>query len=423
MFYIILQIPLSFSGVIGYNGLRNKAGGENLTALEIILEILGWIAKIITGYTAIMSIFFLLPRKKYAPASPKTRFAVLIPARNEENVIGTLVESLQKQDYPSELYDIIVIPNNCTDDTEGVALRAGAKVLQCPGKVKTKGQVLHKIFRILSGQYDAYCVLDADNVVNTHFLSAMNDAIAAGAKVAKSRQCALNPYDNWVSGAYDLYFQSINLLYSRARAPFRLSAKLVGTGFMVTDSLLQKLGGWNTKTLTEDIEFACLSAMAGERVYYVPDAVNYDEEPTSFALSMRQRHRWSAGVQSVANHYALRLFFMRPSWLRWDLAIHILAIYAQLIALLPVLYSLVTQGLVGALITLGVALGGFVLGGIAMGLLLCLTAGRDLKKQWRAVLLYPIYLGSWYPLHVWALFAKPRTWKPIAHGNAKIRQK
>lgn len=393
-----------------------------MAALDIIIEILGWITKIIAGYTAVMSIFFLLPKKRYAPVPARTRFAVLIPARNEENVIGALVESLQKQDYPRELFDILVIPNNCTDDTEGAALRAGAKVLQCPGKVRTKGQVLHKILQMLSGQYDAYCVLDADNLVNTHFLSAMNDAIAAGAKVAKSRQCALNPYDNWVSGMYDLYFQSINLLYSRAREPFGLSAKLVGTGFVVTDSLLQQLGGWNTKTLTEDIEFACMSAMAGERVCYVPDAINYDEEPTSLAVSMRQRHRWSAGVQSVANRYVHRLIFSRPSWLKWDLAIHIFAIYSQLLALIPVLYGLIAAGFTQALISLGLALGGFIISGIALGLFLCLTAGRSLRKQWRAVVLYPIYLGSWYPLHIWALLHKPKDWKPIAHGNAKSRK-
>ena len=394
-----------------------------MAVLDIVIEILGWIAKILTGYTAVMSIFFLLPRKRYASVPAKTRFAVLIPSRNEENVIGALVRSLQNQDYPQELFDIIVIPNNCTDDTEGAALRAGAKIMHYPGKVRTKGQVLHKVLKLLAGQYDAYCVLDADNLVNNHFLSAMNDAIAAGAKVAKSRQCALNPYDNWVSGMYDLYFQSINLLYSRSRESFGLSAKLIGTGFMVTDAFLQKLGGWNTKTLTEDIEFACMSAMAGERVYYVPDAVNYDEEPTSFAVSMYQRHRWSAGVQSVANHYAHKLLFMRPSWLRWDLAIHILAIYAQLLALIPVLYSLITQGIVASLTTLGVALGGFVVSGMLLGLFLCLTAGRDLKRQWRAVVLYPLYLGSWYPLHIWALFSKPKIWKPIAHGNAKFRKK
>ena len=156
--------------------------------LDVIVTILDWLAKLLIGYTTIMSIFCLLPRKKYPTAQPKTRFAVLIPARNEENVIVSLIKSLQAQDYPKALFDIFVIPNNCTDDTEGAALKSGAKILQCTAPVSTKGEVLHQILGSLQGQYDAYCVFDADNVVDSQFLSRMNDAVAAGAKVAKSRQ-------------------------------------------------------------------------------------------------------------------------------------------------------------------------------------------------------------------------------------------
>ncbi len=386
--------------------------------LDIVISIFGWIAKILVGYTTVMGIFCLLPKKKYPKAPSKTKFAVLLPARNEENVIGTVVQSLQAQAYPKELYDIFVIPNNCTDDTEGAALKAGAKILHCTAPVSTKGEVLHQILNILQGQYDAYCVFDADNVVDARFLAGMNDAIAAGAKVAKSRQCALNPYDNWVSGGYDLYFQSLNLLHSKARMWFPLSAKLIGTGFMVTDSLLARMGGWNTKTLTEDIEFAVQSALAGEKVYYVPDALTYDEEPLSFSVSMRQRRRWSAGVQSVANRYTGKLLFSAPSWLRLDLMFHVNMIYAQLLALIPILYGAVKMPFSSAVYTLLCSFAGFAAGGIVMGLLLSLTAKRSPKKQWKAILLYPVYLASWYPLHIWALFSKPKTWKHIPHGTA-----
>jgi len=389
--------------------------------LDAFVDILGWIAKILTGYTVLMGVFFLLPRKRYPRSSPKTKFAVLIPARNEENVIGTIIKSLLVQDYPQELFDILVIPNNCADHTEKAALQAGAQIIHCTSLVSTKGEVLHQILGQLKGKYDAYCVFDADNIVDAQFLSRMNDAIAAGAKVAKSRQCALNPYDNWVSGGYDLYFQSINLLHSRARMAFPLSAKLIGTGFMVTDSLLEKMDGWNTVTLTEDIEFACLSAMAGEKVYFVPDALTYDEEPLSFVVSMRQRRRWSAGVQSVANRYTWKLLCRRPSWLRWDLAAHINMIYAQLIALIPIVYGALKMPFASAAYTLLYSFVGFVAGGILMGLFLSLTAKRDPKKQWKAILMYPVYLASWYPLHFWALFAKPKTWKHIPHGTAKNR--
>lgn len=387
--------------------------------LETIINILAIFVEILTGYTALMGVFCLLPKKQYPVAPKKTRFAVLIPARNEAQVIERLIRSLQKQNYPSHLYDILVIPNNCTDDTAKAALDAGAKVMYCTGPTSTKGEVLHQIFAQLMGRYDAYCVFDADNVVDPNFLASMNDAIAAGVKVAKSRQCALNPYDNWVSGSYDLYFQSINLLHSRARANFPLSAKLVGTGFMVTDSLLQSMDGWNTQTLTEDLELAVQCAMMGEKVYFVPDALTYDEEPVSFAVSMRQRRRWSAGVQSVANRYTGRLLCKRPNWLRWDLASHINMIYVQLLAIIPLLYGLISLTINQAVESLLISCTGFIAGGIVMALFLSVTARRSLRKNWKTILLYPLFLASWYPLHIWALFSKPKTWKPIVHGTAK----
>ena len=390
--------------------------------LDIFMEILGFILKVLTGYTAVLGLCFLLPRKKYTAAPPKTRFAVLIPARNEEAVIATLISSLQEQEYPESLYDIYVIPNNCTDDTEAAACRAGARILHCTAPVSTKGEVLHQVFEQLMGKYDAYCVFDADNVVDPAFLARMNDVVVAGGQVAKSRQCALNPYENWVSGCYDLYFQSINLLHSRARMPFPLSAKLIGTGFMVTDSLMRQMGGWNTETLTEDIELAAQCAMLGHRVYYVPEALTYDEEPLSFAVSMRQRRRWSAGVQSVANRYTGKLLKMRPTWLRWDLASHINMIYVQLLALIPVLYGLVSLSLPKLVMSLGLSIWGFWAGSMVMGLFLSFSARRNPLKQWRSIVLYPLFLASWYPLHIWALFSKPKGWKPIIHGTSSIRR-
>ena len=114
--------------------------------------------------------FFLLPRRKIPRAEARTRFAVLLAARNEEAVIGRTVQQLLDQHYPRELFDVYVIPNNCTDDTEGVARRAGAQILPCLGTVRNKGDALHGAFAALKqAGYDAYCVFDADNLVDPDF--------------------------------------------------------------------------------------------------------------------------------------------------------------------------------------------------------------------------------------------------------------
>lgn len=386
--------------------------------MDLMIGILSWFCKILTFYTAAMGVFFLLPRRKHPQAASKTRFAVVIPARNEEAVIETIVKSLYRQSYPGELFDVYVVPNNCTDGTEAAARRAGARILTCRSAVYCKGDVLHDVFDQLRGHYDAYCVFDADNVVAPGFLARMNDAVCAGAHAAKSRQVALNPYDSWVAGCYDLYFANCNLLYSRPRERLGLNAKLVGTGFMITDDLLRRMGGWNTVTLTEDTELAAQCAILGERVHYVPDALTYDEQPLDFSLSLRQRRRWSAGVLRTAARYIPRLL-ARPTALRLDYAVFLAMIPVQLLAIIPVLWGMIGMDLTGILTTLAVSLASFSGGAVAMGLLLAIVNRRDLRKMWKSIVLYPVFLASWYPLHFISLFAGPKAWHPIPHGAAR----
>lgn len=387
--------------------------------MDRFIDILALVLKILTMYSAIIGACFILPRRKKKAAPPKTRFAVLIPARNEENVITGLIDCLYRQNYPRDKFHIYVIPNNCTDNTELAARMAGAGILHCTCPVKTKGDVLHQIFAQLKGQYDAYCVFDADNLVHPDFLARMNDAVADGAKAAKSRQVASNPYDAWIAGCYDIYFENFNLMFNRPRASLGLNAKLIGTGFMITDSLLEQLGGWNTCTLTEDMEFAAQCAEAGVRIHYVPEAVNYDEQPTTFRASLRQRRRWSAGVMQTANLYIPRLVAKRPKWLRLDMAATLVMIYVQLLAAIPAVYSLWDLPLIMIARTLAVSLAGFWLGTSALALLLTLTNRRDPRKMWKSILLYPLFVASWYPLHIVSLFAKPKTWQPILHKGVK----
>lgn len=390
--------------------------------MDLLIELLSTLLKIPTLYMALTGTCFLLPRKKYPAAVRSTRFAVLIPARNEEKVIGNLIRNLQQQNYPREKFDIFVIPNNCTDATESAARQAGAGILHCPLPVRTKGEVLHQIFDQLQGQYDAYCVFDADNLVHPDFLARMNDAIAAGARIAKSRQIASNPYESWISGCYDIYFQNFNLLYNRPRASLKLNAKLIGTGFMITDGLLAEMGGWNTCTLTEDMEFAAQCAQRGVQIHYVPEALNYDEQPTSFQASMRQRRRWSAGVQSVANRYVLKLLAAKPKWQRIDMAINLMMIYVQLLVFIPMLWALVGMAPVEIGKTLLLSLAGFWASMTATGFFLTVTNGRSVRKMWKSILLYPLFMASWYPLHILSLFTKPKTWKPIAHKGSQLEQ-
>ena len=242
--------------------------------LDTLILILTLLLKAASLWFLAVALFGLRKPKRYAVCAPRTRFACLVAARNEEAVIGALVESLKKQDYPDALYDIFVIPNNCTDDTEAAALCAGAKIFRCFEPVRCKGDALHEaVAWLLPQRYDAFCVLDADNVADEQFLARMNDAFCAGAQVCKGVMRAKNPYDSWLSGCYGLYFTLFDTFFSRARMSCGLSSKLVGTGFAVHRAVLERFGGWNTSTIAEDAEFAaqcaansaCASALSPAR--------------------------------------------------------------------------------------------------------------------------------------------------------------
>ena len=389
--------------------------------LDTILFVLSLSLKIFTLYFAAVAVFALRRRKRFPRSAPQTRFAVVVAARNEEAVIGNLVCSVLSQEYPEALRDVYVVPNNCTDFTETAAAAAGAEIIHCLGPVSSKGDALHQAFaQLLPKGYDAFLVFDADNVLAPDYLSRMNDAFASGAQVCKSRTRAQNPTASGVAGCYGLYNVIFDLIWNRARAACGLSAKLVGTGFGFRREVLEHLGGWNTSTIAEDAEFAAQCAGAGYRVCWVPDALNYDEEPNSFRLSLRQRKRWCSGVMQVAKQEVGRLWrtgVPRPA-LRWDITMFLLAPFTQaasgLLLLLGILAGVLTgdaTGLVVALCSLGL----YCVGGMALGVLLCLLGGYGLQGMTKTIVLFPVFMASWLPLQVISLFRDTKQWYAVLY--------
>ncbi|MDE6998318.1 MAG: glycosyltransferase [Oscillospiraceae bacterium] len=399
-----------------------------MALIHYILLTLSFSLKIFTLYFAVVAVFALLRRRSYPAAAPQTRFAVVIAARNEETVIGNLIYSLLNQDYPAELLDVYVVPNNCTDFTEAAAAAAGAKILHCLGPVSSKGDALHQAFaQLMPLGYDAFLVFDADNVLEPDYLARMNDAFASGAMVCKSQTRAGNPSASAVAGCYGLYNVCFELIWNRPRAACGLSAKLVGTGFGFRREVLERLGGWNTSTIAEDAEFAAQCAKAGIRVSWVPDAVNYDEEPTSFRVSLRQRYRWCSGVMQVAKQNVGKLWrsgVPRPM-LRWDMTMFMLAPFTQAVSGLLLAASVaagILNGSAAAAIAALCGLGLYCVGGMALGVVLCVLGGYALQGMTKSILFFPVFMASWLPLQIVSLFRDNTQWRQVTHqGQGTLR--
>ena len=196
-------------------------------------------------YFFIIGFFGLVVFKEKKITTPEKKFACLIAAHNEQAVVAHLVKNLQEMDYPKELYDIYVIADNCTDNTAQVSREAGAIVCErFDPERKTKGYALDWMFaklfdmeKDMDKPYDAVCIFDADNLVHPRFLMEMNHHLMKGAKIVQGFLDAKNPYDNWISGSYMIFYLFQNVFFNHARRVFNLSASINGRNlFLASDS-------------------------------------------------------------------------------------------------------------------------------------------------------------------------------------------
>ena len=399
-----------------------------LTALMVVSGLIWLVITLWGGYYLLTGLMSWRRPMDYGWHPARTRFAILIAARNEELVIGPLINSLLTQDYPSELYDVWVIPNNCTDNTALAAQNFGAKVLECTVPVRSKGEVLRFAYQRLHGrQYDAYCVFDADNLVDRRFLSEMNNAYRAGARVAQGYRDSKNPFDTVISGSYSIYYWMMDRFHNGGKTGLGLSALVNGTGFMISAQTLEQMGGWHTQTISEDLEITAQCILAGEKVHWVPKAITYDEQPLDYALSVKQRRRWTSGTVQVARLYmgrTLQAFGSRGGMPLLDLAATLLIPAYQAAALLNlVLISLSAcldcyklsqvPGTFLLAVVLNLAL--TALGSTLAACLVLTVEGKWDRRMVKSVAFYWLFLLSWLPITLESFVKKTTVWEEIRH--------
>lgn len=388
-------------------------------------------------YYLVIGFWGYTKHNKYTPKKPKHRIAAVIAARNEEAVIGNLIESLHQQDYPSELMDIYVIPNNCTDDTEGAALAMGAKIMKCTAEVKSKGAALSQFFDHVFATndiYDAFCVFDADNVVEKHFFSSMNNVLCSGEKIAQGYRDSKNPHDSWISGCQSVFYWTLNRFLNLARHKLGWSATLNGTGFMMHADIIKK-EGFKTFSLTEDIEFTTQCICKGYRVAWVPEAVTFDEHPLTFEQSWSQRKRWSTGTIQCFNRYSKELFdcvVKDKNRCALDMIMFLISPFMQVLTCMYTICSFIILGMLfistsiwsdALTVAFLFAIGGVILSVFFTSLVLYLEGKKMRQVNNISIFSFWFYLASWIPINVLCLIKPIDVWEPIEHTKSvKISQ-
>ena len=398
--------------------------------LEKIIYILGFAFLFYVGYYLITSIGIFKKRKKVTNNNDdkKNFFAVIIAARNEENVIGKLIDSLKKQSYPSEYFDIYVIVNNCTDNTAIEAKKAGAKVISCTEKVSTKGEVLKYTFDLFkdNNKIDAYAIFDADNIVHHDFLAKMNDMINSGYSVAQGFRDTKNISDNWLTSSYAILYYFQSLFLNESRYNMGRSSFLNGTGFVIKKEVIDK-HGFNPKTVTEDVEFTAMCAINNEKIGFATDAITYDEQTNSFDFSWKQRKRWSFGTMECLREYfptLLKKGIKERNFECFDVGLFYLSVISHVVFnLLPIFLliniiihfdSLTFDNMLYKIIFIVIS----YLFGVVVRIILLKRYNKSFKDNIGGVLLFDLFVISWLPINFICLFIKSCNWDSIKHNRS-----
>ncbi|MCL2212942.1 MAG: glycosyltransferase [Oscillospiraceae bacterium] len=363
---------------------------------------------------------------------PKHKFGILVAARNEEDVIHLLIDSIHKQNYPKELIEIFVIPNNCTDKTEEISAGLGATIIDCTTRAcKSKGDAMDHAFKSLVGRtdIDAYINFDADNVVDKNFVRRMNDALCEGHVVAQGFRDAKNPKDNYLTGSYTIYFYLQNFFISTSRMYLRGSAAINGTGWMITKEAIDKYK-YETTTMTDDLEFTSQCAINKLKIVFVKDAITYDEHVTTFKASWYQRRRWSTGALQNLRKYYFKLFwsFVKTRNIAsLDLTLFFMAPIMQVVGIVTGIFFFVNGIILADFSSPNLLdiLSAFHIGGILSGLLVGFLVNFFVCKCYgqrngmvKAMLLFPWFTITWIPINLSCFFNKATKWHPIPHTTA-----
>jgi cellulose synthase/poly-beta-1,6-N-acetylglucosamine synthase-like glycosyltransferase len=285
------------------------------------------------------------------PASRLRRLGILIPAHDEEIGLGATLGSLALQDYPKDLFEVIVIADNCQDRTAEIARGLGATVLErtdptLRGKNHALGWGLTRLAR-LDYPHDAYVILDADSLTTPNLLEVVNRYVEQGWEAIQVHNAVRNPRDSWMTGLRYASFASYSYLRPLGRTRLGSTAKLQGNGMGLTAGLLRR-HPWRSLALAEDFDYSAELAANGVRVAFAPEGEVRSEMPLTLERAHSQLSRWERGRWQVFRRHVLRLLsiaFRERSLWRAEVALDLLVPPLSFLISLPWFFFALEYGL------------------------------------------------------------------------------
>lgn len=377
-------------------------------------------------------------------ASQKRKISLVVPARNESHVIEDLFSSIEKQTYDREYFDVTVIVAQSDDLTVKMAESRGYRWVVVPDQT-CKGEALDGYFHSLTQEqtegYAAFVIIDADAVLTPDYVEELNNALEYDCHIFTTRKNIKNYLGDRSARSVFCNCSALNYPvvddcgnnYRRLKG---VPSNLCGQGLMVRKEVIQRVGGWPYRTLTEDNELRLDSYLQGFTSMYYPYAVLYTEEVVRHRDEYARRLRWVTGYTQCDRKYKKEI---RNKMKREGASFF--ARYDCFFSLVPVIFFIVVTlltSLAGIALTIACALLGDPLWSFAllpallplaiMYLLelsycaLAMRAYRDVfaplsfREKLGTLLFAPLFMFEYFPLYVHAqilmLFHREAGWKP-----------
>ncbi len=270
--------------------------------ISVVLLAGGTLVVLAALYLLVLAVAALWAPSSSPVAAVGLRLVVLVPAHNEAELIERCLRSLQHQSYPSSLYELAVVADNCDDDTAGIADSCGASVMvrDCP-EARGKGRALRwGMDAVLSrpSPPDGVVVVDADSVAGPYLIAGLAAQLSRGADAVQAEYLALDGGQSpraLLSAAAFVLFHRVRF---GGRARLGLPCSMVGNGMAFSRRVLLAVP-WNAFSGVEDLEYSLTLRRAGIRPVYAPGAGVRGPVAARGRAARTQRLRWEGGRLDV----------------------------------------------------------------------------------------------------------------------------
>jgi len=405
---------------------------ENATILALEIYLWFCIVALIAFLPRISYYLVAFKKQKRLVNLYKNKFAVIVPARDESAIVAHCLDSLVAQTYDPQFFDVHIVVADETDPTMEIAAAYERTYVTVVNGQTCKGSALDGVWKSVLAEtpdrYDAFLIIDADNIAAPDFLEEMNNALGSGKqiicgkKLIKNWQSRRRDSRSFISNCTALTYAQVDELGNRARNALGMSITMIGTGMVVRTDVMKENNGWPYRGPTEDYEMTADAIIKDWSSMYYSHAKVYTEEATDAKTAFKRKMRWIKGYMHCQRQYHKKVlkktFSGGIKWRNFDFMYSTFPAYTFFgVSVAAMIFGIVAIGLslFGNTVSLAAALPMALLPlALIYGVLLAFTLvtivadWRNIKIPFheKLVLLFfnPVYMLGYFRIFITAFF-------------------